>query len=124
MLKRLKDKKVEEILFLSLCSAKDRDKLLKRTKMNLEDFLRITYILDRMGLFLYELCVFENFPQLREKGEILLGSQTSMPKDSYYDDEEIYEKYNDWLVEFRISVKDKLKIRRNRTVLSGDKIRR
>ena len=61
-----KEARKEEQLFLSLCSQRDKQKLMKQIPMSFQDYLRITCIISFMDLVYYEVKLNELFPELHE----------------------------------------------------------
>jgi hypothetical protein len=91
----------EELLFLVLCKDEDRKKLLKESKMSLQDFKRLTYITHSMGLESYTNYLYSIFPECLEQlsEQILLEIQIDSNDDSFVD-EECYIYYDEWLKDF------------------------
>lgn len=64
-------KKKEALLFLSLCPQSDISKVIKNGNLTVEDFERISYLLDQLGLQNYRFSFENRHPDLLHE----LGSQ-------------------------------------------------
>ena len=92
----------EKKIFLSICSAHDRDMLAGKTEMKKEDFERITHITMALGFIPYTQLICSQHMDwavaLEEHEE--REREISLEYPEYYDDEEIYEKYDKWIEDF------------------------
>lgn len=92
----------EKKIFLSICSAHDRDMLTGKTEMKKEDFERITHITMALGFIPYTQLICSQHMdwavELEEHEE--REREISLEYPEYYDDEEIYEKYDKWIEDF------------------------
>ena len=86
----------EQNIFLSICSAYDRDVLTGKEEMKKEDFERITHITMALGFIPYTQLIcslhMDLAVELEEHEEREREFYLEYPE--YYDDEEIYEKYD------------------------------
>lgn len=99
----------EEKLFLSLCSLKDKQKLLQQIPMSFNDYLRISCILYAMNLLYYKIRINELFPEFFKMEEEMLKRHNKILKEypDYYEDENIDEKVQNWLIEFYSQLSNK-----------------
>ena len=92
----------EQNIFLSICSAYDRDVLTGKEEMKKEDFERITHITMALGFIPYTQLIcslhMDLAVELEEHEEREREIYLEYPE--YYDDEEIYEKYDKWIEDF------------------------
>lgn len=92
----------EKKIFLSICSAHDRDMLAGKTEMKKEDFERITHITMALGFIPYTQLICSQHMdwavELEEHEE--REREISLEYPECYDDEEIYEKYDKWIEDF------------------------
>lgn len=63
------EKRVEQqkLLFLSMCSSSDRNKITGRNSMDLYDFERISYLLDALGFDDYKMAFDMEYKDLLKK---------------------------------------------------------
>lgn len=104
-----KEARKEEQLFLSLCSQRDKQKLMKQIPMSFQDYLRITCIISFMDLVYYEVKLNELFPELHEEKEQMLKRHKVIISEypDYYKDEDVYKKVQDLLTAFCCQISDK-----------------
>lgn len=92
----------EQNIFLSICSAYDRAVLTGKEEMKKEDFERITHITMALGFIPYTQLIcslhMDLAVELEEHEEREREIYLEYPE--YYDDEEIYEKYDKWIEDF------------------------
>lgn len=92
----------EQNIFLSICSAHDRDILTGKAKMKKGDFERLTYITIALGFVEYTQLIYSQHMdwavELEEHEE--RERELSLEYPEYYDDEEIFEKYDKWIEDF------------------------
>ena len=92
----------EQNIFLSICSAYDRDVLTGKEEMKKEDFELITHITMSLGFIPYTQLIcslhMDLAVELEEHEEREREIYLEYPE--YYDDEEIYEKYDKWIEDF------------------------
>ena len=92
----------EQNIFLSICSAYDRGVLTGKEEMKKEDFERMTHITMALGFIPYTQLIcslhMDLAVELEEHEEREREIYLEYPE--YYDDEEIYEKYDKWIEDF------------------------
>ena len=98
----MKKSEEEQNIFLSICSAYDRAVLTGKEEMKKEDFERITHITMALGFIPYTQLICSQHMdlavELEEHEERERKIYLEYPE--YYDDEEIYEKYDKWIEDF------------------------
>ena len=101
----MKKSEEEQNIFLSICSAYDRAVLTGKEEMKKEDFERITHITMALGFIPYTQLICSQHMdlavELEEHEERERKIYLEYPE--YYDDEEIYEKYDKWIEDFLLS---------------------
>lgn len=100
--------KIEEKLFLSLCSLGDKQKITQQAPMAYIDYLRITYILYRMNLLHFIVKFNELFPEFYQMKEHMLKRHIDILKEypNYYIDEDVDKKEQNWLIDFCNQISD------------------
>ena len=63
--------KIEQLAFLYLCSERDKRLLLKKEKMQLADFDRLTYLIYRLGFKEYHIKVWMGFGDFKKESSCL-----------------------------------------------------
>lgn len=98
----MKKSEEEKSIFLSICCPHDRDMLTGKSEMKKDDFERITYITMALGFTPYTQLIYNEHmdwaDELSEQEERELDILKEYP--TYFDDEEVYEKYDKWIEDF------------------------
>ena len=77
---------LEKYTFLYFCGKKDRDILLRKRKMTLEDLERFSYLTDLLGLQKYHAQIWNTFSvEMKEKFEALEELYKKDADDAIYD---------------------------------------
>ncbi len=94
--------------FFALCSENDRKKLVGAEHMTFDDYLRISFILYELGFELYVMEVGRLFPDFARKEFHVweIHREVFANDPVYYEDEEIFEKCENWLREFCNQITD------------------
>lgn len=95
-------KDIEKFAFLYLCGQRDRDLLAGKERMTFEDFDRLSYITDFLGLDQMNLEIWNRFsPQFSRQfeavGRLLKENCRDMELQEYEDDLRLYDR---WLMQF------------------------
>lgn len=109
--------KKEKIMFLSLCSAHDRDLLTGRIKMTLQDFERLTYLTMALDYVEYSLDLHKLYMDYTNMLSEQLERESQILGDypDYYLDLDTTEKYQKWIDDFCNHIPtDKQKYYRNK----------
>lgn len=104
----MKQKDTERFAFLYLCSEKDRRMLAGKERMTFDDFDRLIYITDFLGLDQMNLEIWNRFSlQFRPQLEALEGLLKENCSDmGFREDKEDIRVHDKWLADFCESVPD------------------
>lgn len=104
----MQQKDMERFAFLYLCGKKDRRMLAGKERMTFEDFDRLVYIADFLGLDQMNLEIWNRFsPQFRPQLEALEGLFKENCGDiGFREDKDDIQIHDKWLVDFCDSAPD------------------
>lgn len=97
----MKKSEEEKSIFLSICCPHDRNMLTGKSEMKKEDFERITYITMALGFIPYTQLIYSEHMDWADELSEQEERELDILKDylTYFDDKEVYEKYDKWIDE-------------------------
>ncbi|MGI6017535.1 MAG: hypothetical protein ACOX8M_01815 [Marvinbryantia sp.] len=95
----------EKYVFLQFCGERNRDFLLGNKKMCLEEFDRLSYIVDFLGYQHYHIALWNEYEEYFRQQFVFL-QQLIDDEDYYFDMDYEADLYESWLIDFIKNISD------------------